>query len=78
MGQIIRMDSFKRSSRHDWEEETMLSGFTKALGVINSLNANAAGVEETKTAIENWVACGKLSEAERAALNQFFGWERAP
>jgi hypothetical protein len=72
--QVISISSMPRTTRHEWEEETMLSGFTKALGVVNALNTNAASVEETKTAIENWVACGKLSAAERAALYEFFGW----
>ena len=72
--QILSISSVARTSRHEWEEETMLSGFTKALGVVHSLNC--ASVAESKSAIENWVACGKLSEAERAALYEFYGWGR--
>lgn len=73
---VIRMDSFPKASRQQRQDEATLSGFTKALGVVHGLSGLRTA--EQRTAIENWTACGKLSGAEKAALMEFYGWERAP
>jgi hypothetical protein len=75
---ILRMDKFPKSSRHDWEAEAKLAGFTKALGVVHGLSGLRTA--EQRTAIENWSAaeCGKLTREERDALMEFYGWDRAP
>jgi hypothetical protein len=73
--QVIDISSVSRNSPHHWEEEASLTGFTKALGLIHSLRL--ATWKEQQAAIENWVACGTLTAAERDAIWEFFGWERA-
>jgi hypothetical protein len=73
--EILSISSMPRNGARDWEAETMLSGFTKALAVVQSLSGLRTA--EQRTAVENWAAaeCGKLSASERDALFKYFNWE---
>jgi hypothetical protein len=73
--EVISISSIPRQNVHNWEREAMLAGFTKALGILDSLRP--ATWKEAQTAMENWMRSEKLNEAERDALFQYFGWERS-
>jgi len=73
--QVISISSVPRSG-HQWEAEAELAGFVKALGLVKSLQP--ASPTEKRIAVENWVNGGILSEEEREAVAEYFGWERAP
>jgi hypothetical protein len=73
--QILSISSVSRDSSHDWDAEARLVGFEKALGLVKGLES--ATDRERQTAIQNWVAAGTLSEAEKAVVAEFYEWERA-
>jgi hypothetical protein len=71
--QILSISSVPRSSTHEWADELRLEGFAKGL----ALKAMLGPVEsENKTAINNWLAAGKLNEAERDVFYEAMGWGR--
>ncbi len=70
---VLEMTSAPRTSREEWEQDLKNQGFSKALAFIKSMNG--CSVEETRTAIENWYACGTFCADERAWLYEFYGWE---
>jgi hypothetical protein len=74
--QVIPMDSYPKTPRHDWQAQASLEGFVKALGLVKGLEA--AKPSEKRMAVENWVTAGTLSEEERKAVAAFYGWERGP
>jgi hypothetical protein len=74
--QVISISSAPRTGRHDWEEQALLKGFEKALGLSKGLEP--ASPLEKQMAVENWFNAGMLSEEERNVVCQFYGWERAP
>jgi hypothetical protein len=74
--QVIDIGSVSRPTVHEWEREAMLSGFTKALALIRNLNCRPT--IEARATVERMAMEGILSVDERAAVAQFFGWERAP
>jgi hypothetical protein len=76
MAEVLRMDEFPKTCRHDWQAQAILEGFIKALGLVKGLELGTP--IEKRTAVENWVNAGTLSKEERKALAQFYGWERAP
>ena len=73
--QVLSITSVPRGSRQ-WEQETMLAGFKKALGLIKGLGP--ASPYERQTALQNWVASGHLTEAQREAALEYYGLEGAP
>jgi len=70
--EILSISSHPRTSTHEWADEMRLEGFTKALAVRAMLGLVES---ENKTAVNNWVACGKLSESERRTVYEAMGWE---
>jgi len=74
--QVIRMQDFPRTSRHEWEEDLRLQGFRKGMELV--LRLERCTPAERRFAIENWVACEGLTAAERDAAYAAYGWERAP
>jgi hypothetical protein len=72
--QVISIGSVPKNSRHEWQEQTKLEGFEKALGLVKGLLP--ASPTEKQIAVQNWVNAGILSEEERNVVAQFYGWER--
>ena len=50
--QVLSISSMPRPSRHAWEEEANLAGFTKALKALYALRH--CSMRETIIALENW------------------------
>jgi hypothetical protein len=72
--QVISIESVTRDAHREWSAELVQQGFDMALAAVDQLKCSS--LEESKIAIENWVAAEKLTPAMRDALFLFYGWSR--
>jgi hypothetical protein len=70
--QVIPMESVSRSSLPSSDEQANLQGFIRALLMVKGLEQSTP--VEKRIAIENWFNAGAISEGERNALCNFYGW----
>lgn len=76
MAQLIRIDAVSRAAAQQSHEEDGLKSFAKALALVDRLKDSSTS--ERKNALENWLACERITHGEHAELCAFYGWERAP
>ena len=74
MGQVIRMDQVSRPELSSFREEAELKGYLQALEDLAFVKP--CNTPQTLTAFENWLACGRLTQAQYDGLMQFHGWRR--
>jgi hypothetical protein len=73
MSQVIRMDSISRSAVKGCNDASII-GFTKALGLIYTLNTMRP--IDARATVERMAMDGTLSEGEKAGVYQYFSWGR--
>ena len=76
MAQLIRIDTVSRSAARQSHEEDGVRAFAKALALVHRLKDCCT--QERKSALENWLACERITRGEYDELYEFYGWERAP
>ena len=72
--QVLSIGSVARDAHREWSAELIQQGFDMALAALDSLKCSS--LEESKVAIENWMAAEKLTPAMRDALFLFHGWQK--